>query len=475
MRRLSQRLARAVERFRFRVDFWSGRSLARRLIILAAAWIIPLLALGGFALDRVVTRAFTSNLDTRLQQYLTSLIAVAEIGPYGEVRLSRPMGDQGFLEIYSGLYYQIAATDQTPFRSRSLWDREIPVDLDVRLDAKRTTERALWPRMETLRIVEQDVKLPGAQARLRFLVAERVDVLAEQIAEFRRTLLRALIGLGLGLIILSGVQATYGLWPLRRVRRGLEAIRSGRTRRLEGGYPLEVQPLADEMNALLDHSDEAAEQARTHAGNLAHALKTPMAVLINEAQGDEAVDPALVSAQVALMKKHVEHHLARARALGRRAMIGARTPVMPSIDNLKRVLERLYDGYKGRRAAILVSGLRDAMFRGEKQDLEEIIGNLMDNACKYGGGRVQVTVSAQQDAAQKIIAIAVEDDGPGIAPGLRSILFRRGARLDESKTGTGLGLAIVRDVAEIYGGSIALGDSESLGGLKVTLLLPAAE
>ena len=459
--------------FRFRSRH--GRSLARRLIILATVWIIPLLALGGIALDRVVTRTLTSNLDTRLQQYLTSLIAGAEVGPYGEVRLSRPMGDQGFLEIYSGLYYQIAAADQTPFRSRSLWDREIPVDMDVQLESRRTSERSLWPKTETLRIVEQDVKLPGAQQRFRFLVAERIDILQEQIAEFRRTLVRALLGLGLGLIVLSGLQATYGLSPLGRVRRGLEAIRSGRTRRLESDYPLEVQPLANEMNALLDHSDEAAEQARTHAGNLAHALKTPMAVLLNEAQSSDCVDGQTVITQIELMKKHVEHHLARARALGRRAMIGARTPLWPSLESLKRALERIYASYKGRGIRILISGQRDLAFRGEKQDLEEIIGNLMDNGCKYGSGQLLVSVDSVMEDERKMLRLSIEDDGPGIPPGLRSQLFRRGARLDESKTGTGLGLAIVRDVAEIYGGSIGLGESATLGGLKVTLILPAAE
>jgi signal transduction histidine kinase len=458
------------ERWFKRMTFWRGGSLARRLIILATAWIIPLLALGGFTLDRVVTRTLTSNLDARLQQYLTSLIAVAEIGPYGEVRLSRPMGDQGFLEIYSGLYYQIVAPEQTPFRSRSLWDREIAVDPGEQLATMRTTEKSLWKGAETLRLVEQDVKLPGAEARMRFIVAERVDVLQAQIAEFRRTLLRALLALGLGLIILSGVQATYGLWPLRRVRRGLEAIRSGRTRRLEGGYPVEVQPLADEMNALLDHGDAAAEQARTHAGNLAHALKTPMAVLINEAQLGGAVDSIMVAQQVETMQKHVEHHLARARALGRRAMIGARTPVWPSIDNLQRLLQRIYAGTQ-----IGLAGARDLVFRGEKQDLEEILGNLMDNGCKYGGGSVQVTVREEDVRGQRYIAIDVEDDGAGIPPGLRNHIFKRGARLDENTQGTGLGLAIVRDVAEIYGGDIVLTDSDALGGLRATLRLPAAD
>jgi signal transduction histidine kinase len=463
------------ERWRYRLGWTKSPSLARRLLLLATTWIIPLLLLGGVALDRVVSRIFTANFDARLQQYLTSLIAISEIGSLGEVRLSRPLGDQGFSEIYSGLYFQISLNNQTPFRSRSLWDRDIPVNLNVQLRTAVTSQRTLWSNQEHLRLTERDIKLPGAPQRLRFVVAARSDALQKQISEFRRTLVRSLSALGLGLILLSALQATYGLWPLRRVRRGLEAIRSGRTRRLENDYPLEVQPLANEMNALLDHGDSAAEQARTHAGNLAHALKTPMAVLLNDARDGDQVEAEIVLTQVELMKKHVEHHLARARTLGRRAMIGARTPVMPSLESLQRVLERIYQNYKNRTLSVTIEGDSSLYFRGEKQDLEEIIGNLMDNASKYGGGKVTVVVQSVQDNMQRMVRIVVEDNGTGIPPGLRSHLFKRGTRLDESKTGTGLGLAIVRDVVEIYGGDVSLGDSISLGGLKVVVTLPAAE
>jgi hypothetical protein len=230
------------ERWNYRLVWTKSPSLARRLLLLATMWIIPLLLLGGFALDRVVSRTFTANFDGRLAQYLTSLIAIAEIGPFGEVRLSRPLGDQGFFEVYSGLYFQISLADQTPYRSRSLWDRDIPVNLNVQLREPVTSERTLWASQEHLRLIERDIKLPGAAQRLRFVVAARRDALQKQISEFRRTLIRSLTALGLGLILLSALQATYGLWPLRRVRRGLEAIRSGRTRRLENDYPIEVQP-----------------------------------------------------------------------------------------------------------------------------------------------------------------------------------------------------------------------------------------
>lgn len=452
---------------------WLGQSLAQRLLLLAALWIVPLLAIGGIALDRVVTRTFAANLDARLAQYLTSLIAAAEVGPVGEVRLSRPIGDQGFFEAYSGLYYQISAPNQADFRSRSLWDRVIRTNLSVRHDHTSLTTRTLWSAHETLRVIEQDVALPGAQRPMRFIVAASTNNLAQQIADFRVTLLRALTGLGIGLIILSGVQATYGLWPLRRIQRGLEAIRSGRARRLETDYPQEVQPLVAEMNSLLDHSDAAAEEARTHAGNLAHALKTPMAVLINEA--NTRLDRATILTQVETMQSHVEHHLARARMLGRRAMISARTPIWPSLERLIRVLERLYQNHKNRGVTITLSGDKTLSFRGDVQDFEEIIGNILDNACKYGEGVVDVFVDRAHEGELRMVRIAIEDNGPGIPPGLRSHLFKRGARLDESQTGTGLGLAIVRDVVANYGGSVSLGESPQLHGLKLVLNLPAAE
>ncbi|MFN7177086.1 MAG: sensor histidine kinase, partial [Thermaurantiacus sp.] len=248
-------------------------------------------------------------------------------------------------------------------------------------------------------------------------------------------------------------------------------IRAGRMRRAPTeDTPPEIAPLVQELNALLDHNEQVAEAARMHAGNLAHALKTPMSVLMNEAADSRPDLAHTVLRELAVMRRHIDHHLARARAMGRRTAATARAEVWPTLERLQRAIERIY---ADRPVLIDISGTRAAVFRGERQDLEEMVGNLVDNAAKYGGGRVFVTIGTETDAAGDWVTILVEDDGAGIPLQEREALFARGARLDTGKPGTGLGLAIVRDVAGIYGGSVRLGSSDGMGGLAATLRLPA--
>ncbi len=432
---------------------------------------MTLLLIGGLALDRVISAAITRNFDAQLEYALTAMIASSELGPMGEVRFTRPLGDQRFSEPYSGLYWQVSTEGQEPFRSRSLWDRALKADLagkhaDVR--AYSSFEFANEP----LRIVERDAVLPGVVAPFHFQVAARSETLDEQIHSLRTTMVWSLSVLGLGLMILAVLQATFGLWPLRRISRAIVAVRSGEATRVPTDFPPEIAPLVGEINELLAHNEEQAEAARLHAGNLAHALKTPMSVLMGEARNHAADLPETVLAQVSVMRRHVDHHLARARAIGRRAATGLRAPVWPSLLAIQRSVERIH---RERDVVIDVAGNQALSFRGEKQDLEEMLGNLIDNAANYGHGRVFVTVSAVMAGAQHMVRFEIEDDGPGISPADRERLFERGARLDTGRPGTGLGLAIVRDVAEIYGGAVRLEDSEELGGLMAVLDLPAAD
>ena len=222
-----------------------------------------------------------------------------------------------------------------------------------------------------------------------------------------------------------------------------------------------------ELNELLDHTEAQAEAARMHAGNLAHALKTPLAIVMYEAEGQTTPLATTVRGQLAIMRRHIDHHLAR--ALGRRSAVNVRAEVWPALEGLRRAISRIYP-----EVTIDLDGERGAVFHGERQDLEEMAGNLIENAAKYGAGRVFVTVSTAGDTDHRVVDILVEDDGPGIAPAERDRIFGRGARLDTEKPGTGLGLAIVKDVAEIYGGEVSLGSSEDLGGLAATLRLPLA-
>lgn len=443
-------------------------SLTRRMSIVAAAWIVALLLIGGFALDRILSRSIVNTFDNQMVFILNSMIAASEIGPDGEVRFNRPPADQRFIEPYSGLYFQISGAGADAFASRSLWDRRLRV-----VDAHKDVEPHLYDsdefstpgQPEPLRIVERDAVLPGSDVRWRFQIAQSRETINDQIQLLRQTLFWSFTALGIGLIVLAALQTVYGLWPLRRVRAEVAAIRSGRKTRISQEFPTEVRPLTEEINELLAHNEAQAEEARRHAGNLAHALKTPLTVITNAATARAPDLSDTVCREATVMRRQVDHHLARARAIGRRASAQARACVWDSVEAVQRAVDRLYEN-----VTVDIAGDRRAEVRVERQDLDEMIGNLVENAAKYGGGRVFVTVERKAEAVE----IAVEDDGPGIPAAQRDELFVRGKRLDTTgKPGTGLGLAIVRDVAEIYGGSVELEESEDLGGLLARLALPA--
>ncbi len=439
-------------------------SLSRRMILIAAVWIIVLLSGGGFALDRVLSSAVTRNFDDQLEYVLRSLLNSSEIGPEGEVIFTREAADQRFVEPGSGLYWQVSGKGREDFPSRSLWDRRLAHggghdDRNVHVyDSTQFVD-------EKLRVVERDVMLPGSPVHWRFQVAQSRDGLDAQITVLRRTLVRSFALLAVGLIVLAALQTFYGLWPLRRVREEIARMRAGQSTRVSSAMPVEVAPMVEELNALIEHNERQAEEARRHAGNLAHALKTPLTVIMNAAtaQSEDLADTVIREART--MRRQVDHHLARARAVGRRGSAHSRADVWPSLESVERAVGRLY-----RHVRLDVTGPRGLQVHVERQDLDEMLGNLIENAAKYGGGSVFVTVGAQAG----FVEFLIEDDGVGIPEEQRVRIFDRGVRLDTGKPGTGLGLAIVRDVAEIYEGTVSLEESEDLGGLLVRLRLPAA-
>lgn len=441
-------------------------SLSRRILLISAAWILILLLGGGIALDRTLTNQVTRNFDAQLSNLLNGMIASAEVGPDGEVFLNRPLGDQRLLEPNSGLYWQIRGEGHDDFPSRSLWDRSLNVrtnhlDMDAHIyDSNQ------FPN-EPLRVIERSIKLPGSDTVWWFSVAERRAELDDQIGRVRRILVRSFAVLGLGLLVMAMLQTWLGLGPLRGVRLALQKMRNSGANRVTEPLPLEVQPLVEELNALLAHTERQAEDARTHAGNLAHALKTPLTVVMNAATAKAPDLADTVIREAAVMRRQVDHHLARARAVGRRGVGQARSNVAESVEAVLRAVTVLYD-----KTRFDLDGKREALVAIERQDLDEILGNLIENAAKYGGGSVFVTVDPTGEP--EWCEVWVEDDGTGIPAAERTRIFDRGARLDTSKPGTGLGLAIVRDVAEIYGGSVTLDESEDLGGLLVRLRLPRA-
>jgi signal transduction histidine kinase len=440
-------------------------SLSRRMMLIAAGWITILLFGGGFALDRTMTGLVTRNFDEQLGYMLTAMVGSAEIGPDGEVFFNRPLGDQRFLEPNSGLYWQISGSGHDDFPSRSLWDRTLKVHTDHFDDAPHAYDSKQFAG-EPLRVMERSIILPGSDTRWWFVVAASRQDLDAQLKRFRSILVWSFVVLGLGLFLMGGLQTWYGLGPLRRVRRAIQKMRTTGANRVTDPLPLEVQPLVQELNGLLAHTERQAEEARTHAGNLAHALKTPLTVVMNAATAKAPDLADTVIREAAVMRRQVDHHLARARAVGRRAVGLSRASVWESVEAVLRAVTRLYE-----RTRFDLDGNREAAVQIERQDLDEILGNLIENAAKYGGGSVFVTVDAAP-ADPRWCEIWVEDDGTGIPEAERTRIFDRGARLDTGKPGTGLGLAIVRDVAEIYGGAVELGESEDLGGLMVRLRLP---
>jgi signal transduction histidine kinase len=348
-------------------------------------------------------------------------------------------------------------------RSESLWPERLrvgPASADDRI------QELTGPAGEPLRAVVMPITLPGAPGGFVYTIAGPVADVREDVREFGAKLAVTLAVLALGLVGAVVAQVHYGLRPLQYLRRALAEVRSGSAPRLPESFPGEVQPLVHELNALLDHNTALLERARTQTGNLAHALKNPLTVIRSEAATVAGPPGPVLREQADVMRRQIEWHLARARAAGAHGVLGARATVADVAHDLQFSLERLY---RERALKIELRDLDDLVFQGDAQDLEEMLGNLMDNACKWARSRVRVSGSRSGHN----LRLAVEDDGPGIAQRDREGVLLRGRRLDETTAGAGLGLAIVCDLAELYRGSLELTRSD-LGGLCATLELPAA-
>ncbi|MEE2567317.1 sensor histidine kinase [Hyphobacterium marinum] len=457
----------------------SPGSLVRRLVVSAAIWAAVLMIAGALALTALYRQSALGAIDDRLESAVSALVAAVETGEDGELVLARQPSDPRFDQVFSGRYWQIgefydADTFRVIGRSRSLWDERLrPPDafLASTLDApgERVTIEMTGPDGEPLRIMAQAVLLAGRQDPAIMMAGEDRRPADRDVQRFASVVAGMFLIFAVALAIGIFLQVRVGLAPLFRMRDSVVDVREGRADRVEGAYPTEIQPLGDELNSLLDHSREVVDRARTHVGNLAHALKTPIAVLLNESRTDKTEFAELVGRQAEIMSRQVDHHLRRARAAAHAKSVGARTPVTPLINDLARTLTRIY-GRKG--IAINWTSPDELVFRGERQDLEEMVGNLMDNACKWAASCV--TVSAGPGNSEQTLEIRIADDGPGMDAAAREDALKRGVRLDESAPGSGLGLSIVGDLAKVYGGVLALGEAEA-GGLLACLTLPAAK
>ncbi len=455
------------------------KSLSTRLIISSALVSIVLLALTGVVLAGLFSAALERNFDARLRAVLDALLANVEVSE-GVPQLSSELVDTRFALPLSGWYWQVVPADGSAetgdLASDSLLEQRLSPP-SASATVRGTDGVASFYLTDSngvaLRAIEQVFKLPGSEKDFSFLVAGNFDELSDEITAFRQALIGSLVLLGAGLLLAIFVQVRFGLRPLAVMQKNLSSIREGKADKLEGDYPAEIQPVADELNLLIQSNTEIIERARTQVGNLAHALKTPLSVLTNEAAGQKSQLASKVTEQAQLMRDQVSLYLDRARRAARAQGIGAVTEVKPVLDALARTLERIN---RDKGVEIIVQCEEGLKFRGEKQDLEEMVGNLLDNACKWSASEVQVNASLLRDtgaAGRHWLTIEVADDGPGLPADKRVEALKRGRRLDETKPGSGLGLSIVTETAAMYSGGVELGDAAG-GGLKVTLRLPAA-
>jgi signal transduction histidine kinase len=457
---------------------WTG-SLRWRLLAATLAALALALVLAGWVLSGLFREHVMRQFEMALTLQLDQLTAQLDFDPQGQPVIDpASLSDPRWQKPFSGLYWQIdqishdQQTRNGVLRSRSLWDTQLTLAYDDLKDGAIHVHEGSGPQGAHLMMIERTVRsAESPQARWRLVVAADLQPTHAAIESFNQTLAWAMASLALLLACAALAQGAIGLAPLRRMRQALESVRDGRSPRLQGDFPAEIQPLIDDFNGVLDRNAEVVARARTQTGNLAHALKTPLAVLGQAAEQSPPPAPdqmaRLVGEQVQIARRHIDWYLARARLAAAHRLPGLRTPVAPVIDGLLRVMQRIN---ADRELSFTISHPpADWAFAGEEQDLQEVLGNLLDNAGKWAHSRVQVAVSRNEDRLE----IQVEDDGPGIDQALRETALTRGARLDERMPGSGLGLAIVAELVELYSGTIKL-ESSPLGGLMVRVTLPAA-
>jgi signal transduction histidine kinase len=423
---------------------------------------VVILIVTGIVLSTLYRNAVERAFDRRLDVYLRTLVADVASPEEGTDKFPQSIGEPLFDLPLSGWYWQVARLDTAKpevHSSRSLWDSNFPRLADGGQGSAGSggyrQGYAQGPEDVRLRLAERTVDL-GEDGHYLVAVAGDATEIDNEMRSFDRVIGATFGALAIALLLTTALQVRFGLLPLKRISASLAAIRSGRAERLQGEFPGEI-----------------VERARTHVGNLAHALKTPLSVLVNEAAA-RADDPLAqkVREQTDIMRDQVARQLERARLAARSTVVGALIDVSPVVTALARTMEKLH---RERDIAIAVDVPEQARFPGEQHDLEEMIGNLVDNACKWAQSRIAIEVVADrfEGDGKPRVRIIVDDDGPGLSPSEREQVALRGRRLDESKPGSGLGLSIVVELAGLYGGVLSLGTAP-IGGLRAELALPGA-
>lgn len=440
------------------------RSLKLRLMVAAAWWAMPVLVLSGALLHWAFLAHLERQLDAALVAFQRELLAAAEIGADGALTLRYQPADPRFARPLSGWYWQIAQDGAIVAQSPSAGPLG-PGALPLLSSASGIIEIP-GPAERELRILSNRVTLPGSVSPATILVAAPCDEIERDLNQFAVHILATFVVLGAAFLVAIYLQVGFGLRPLAEMRRQIAAIRGGRAGQLSGTFPEEIAPMAEEVNALIEHNRDLLQRARNEAGNLAHALKNPLSVISHEIAQLPEAQRRLLSQQVETVTARVERILKRIRAVGPTGSGSMLVPLQATCDDLVFSLGVIY---RARNLALSAEIAPDLAFAGDGDDLAEMVGNLGDNACKWAKAKVAISASRSGDR----LRIVVEDDGPGIVQGARDAALARGRRLDERMPGSGLGLDIVREIAALYRGSLQL-DTSALGGLRAELELPAA-
>lgn len=441
-------------------------SLRFRLMAAAAVWMLVALAAGYFAFSSIFQAQVKAGFDEELQVHVQEIERLTRFNRQGAAKERLPFSDPRYEDAWSGFYWEVASGDQPLFASRSLQGTSLgALPQDAAQSRLAVLDHAAGPTGPMLVIVKYG---PEAEGGLRFAVGTDERYIDLAIHEFDDTLLLALLSLG-GILLATVLGLiTFGMAPFSKLARSMREVRSGESLSVEGRYPTEVQPLVTELNSLIKGQRDSLQRARAQAGNLAHALKSPLAIVADEAfqleQRGDASAAKVVTEQCTSMQMHIDHHIARARAQAVSRLPGTRSNVAENVASVVNALSRLHI-----RRGIIVEQDLDCSLQVamDGQDFSELIANLIDNAFKFARARIVICV---QPLNADYLRMVVEDDGPGLPPQAREIVFAPGIRLDETRPGTGLGLSIVRDLLELYDGEIELGTS-ALGGLSAGMKL----
>ncbi|WJI66110.1 ATP-binding protein [Mesorhizobium sp. C416B] len=451
----------------FSARLWP-RSLAFRVIGFSTIWAILTLIVIFTLITTLYRQASERGFDSLLSAHLFNLIGSVGVSETGQLTGAPDLGDLRFSEPNSGWYWSVEPASEGVHGNlhSSSMTTTIPSPTVAEVPFNSSFQRSYSTDGigdEELQVFESEFVLDAKNRAARFRVMGNKTELEHEIATFQGRLLTYLSLFGVGMIAINAIAILLGLQPLRRVRNALAQVREGTAQRLDGRFPAEIEPLANETNALIENNKRIVERSRTQVGNLAHSLKTPLAVLINEGRALGGGKGQLIADQAASMQKQVDHYLQRARVAAQRDSVVYRTPVTPLVQRMVRVLQKL----KPDVSLSLTLLAADIVFAGEREDLEELLGNLLDNAMKWAKSTVAVSVTP---AAAGLFELSIEDDGPGIPEDKARDVLKRGRRLDETKPGTGLGLAIVADLVNEYGGALAL-ERSTMGGLKAVVRL----